>query len=115
MKKDDIYPSKNLKVSDIGPGLTLTITKIGREEFKKQETGEVEAKAVAYFAETKKRLIVGKTNFDLIADVTGEDDSDGWIGKRIRLVVETVEAFGKDVEAIRVEKPPKVKVKSKNA
>ncbi len=112
MKKDDVYPSKWLKVSDVGPGLVLTITGAQEEMFKVQgsET-EKEKKLVIGFAETKKRFTVNKTNFDLIAKATGEDDTDNWTGKRIKIIVEEVEAFGKPTEGMRVESAPKAKVK----
>jgi hypothetical protein len=112
MKKGDVYPSKYLKPVDVGSnGLVLTITDVKTVIFKDQAKGTEESKPVAYFAETKKGLPINRTNWDLIVDVTGEDDTDDWKGQRVKLIVEEVEAFGKDVEGIRVTKAPKARVK----
>ncbi len=112
MRKDELFPSKWIKTVEVGAaGLVLTIAAVKKEEFKKPDSDVKEVKPVAFFAETKKGFPINKTNFDLIVDATGEEDTDDWVGKRIKLVVEEVEAFGKTTEGVRVEKAPKVKVK----
>ena len=107
MRKSDVYPSKYLKVVDVGSkGLILTIVDVKMVEFKDQSKGTTETKPVAFFAEDKKGLPINRTNWDLIAELHG-DDSDDWKGQKVKLIVEEVEAFGKAVESIRVVKAPK--------
>jgi hypothetical protein len=43
--------------------------------------------------------------FDQIADVTGEDDSDNWKGRRVTLFRDVTEFQGKDTPCIRVRAP----------
>ncbi len=54
-----------------------------------------------FFRGKQKRLVLNKTNAKTIAGLYG-DDTEGWIGKRITLVVREVEFEGSIVLAIRV-------------
>jgi hypothetical protein len=103
MKQDDVFPSKYLKAEDLDDEITLTISKIEMAEFEDNKGIKAE-KPVAYFREVQKGLIINKTNWKSIAEATGEEDSDNWIGKQITLFVLDVAAFGDNVAAIRVKK-----------
>lgn len=108
MKRDDIYPSKYIKASDLPEEGTqpavierVTIEEIGMKKDKKP---------VIHFANLDKSFVCNKTNWNTISKVTGSDDSDGWIGKTINLYRAEVEFQGDMVEAIRVslkQKPAK--------
>jgi hypothetical protein len=104
MKANDIYPSKFLKAEDLDGDKTMTIKSCAMEEFKDKEKGTVSEKLIVYFDEVDKGLLVNKTNFKTIADITKEDDTNNWIGKKITLTVIDVDAFGDVVAAIRVKK-----------
>src|SRR5262249_45901746 len=95
-----LFPSNFLKAADLkGQRRTVTITKITREEIGKGK----ERKAVVYFAEAKKGLVLNKTNAVKIAKVTGFDDYTQWPGKKIALVATEVEFKGDLTPAIRVD------------
>ncbi len=104
MKQSDVFPSRFLKAEDIlDEELTLTISKVDLVELEDKK-GETQQKPVIYFSDQKKGLIVNKTNWKIIAEVTGEEESDNWVGKKITLFTLDVDAFGDIVAAIRVKK-----------
>lgn len=102
MKKKDVFPSDYLKSVDVsGAGETYTVQSVVLEVFKDPKTQEEETKPVVKFKEIKKGLILNVTNWDRIAKLHG-DDSDSWVGKPVTLHLESVTAFGKTDDAIRV-------------
>ena len=104
MKQQDVFPSRFLKAEDIlDEELTLTIAKSELIELEDKQ-GQTQQKPVVYFKEVPKGLIVNKTNWKLITEATGEEDSDNWAGKQITLFTLDVDAFGDVVAAIRVKK-----------
>ncbi len=68
-----------------------------------------------FFVGKDKGLVLNKTNFNVIADITGEADSDDWPGKRITLYATKVDYQGRRVDAIRVDDPPKDEDKPRRA
>ena len=71
----------------------------------KNPDGGEQAKTVLSFRNTKKTLPLNITNWDAIADVTGEADTDQWPGYRIELFPTTTEMKGKTVDCIRIRAP----------
>jgi hypothetical protein len=73
MTRNQIFPSRWLKASDLSrEGQDVTIRKVTVEEI-----GEArEKKPVCAFDEIDKELVVNVTNWNGIAELTGEDDSD---------------------------------------
>lgn len=102
MKANTAFPSKFLKAADLsGRRVVVTISHVAIEKF---DDGE---RPCVFFQGKDKGLVLNKTNFNAIADITGEEDSDDWGGKRITLYATKVDYQGKRVEAIRVDDPPK--------
>lgn len=98
---DELFPSKYLKAADVAESdLDVTIKSIGRETMKNKETGEDENKPILFFEETKKGIVLNKTNAKQIIKLHGEKEN--WIGKKITLFSTEVDAFGETTEAIRV-------------
>ncbi len=85
-----------------GEEKTVTIKDVKREIVQNQN-GKEEC-TVAYFAEDVKPLILNKTNADMIAKVLGSPYIEDWPGKKIALKVKRVNAFGEQVDAVRVSK-----------
>jgi hypothetical protein len=104
MKMNDVFPSKFLKAEDLDADITVTIHDVSMEEFKGREGKPDEQKAVAYFVELEKGLVINKTNWKTLVEVTGEEDTDNWKGHKITLCVIDVDSFGDVVAAIRVKK-----------
>jgi hypothetical protein len=77
-KRDDVFPSKYLKCADLkGKPITVTIERAPIETLKGPD-GREDTKNVLHFAGAKKTLPLNRTNWDSIAEITGEDDSDNW-------------------------------------
>jgi hypothetical protein len=103
-KRDELFPSKFLRAADLsGKPKTLTISKATRETLK--NGGDEQSKLVVYFKGAKKGLPLNITNFDTIMGVTGEADSDDWVGHRIEVYPTTTEMRGKTVDCIRIRQP----------
>jgi hypothetical protein len=104
MKTNEVFPSRWLKAEDLETDLTVTIRQIKLEKFEQQGKPD-EQKPAAYFDELDKALILNKTNWKTLVDLTGDDESDNWTGTRITLTIVDVDAFGDIVHAIRIKKP----------
>lgn len=104
MKLTDAYPSKWLKAEDLEDGdMVVVINDVRFEEFTDPKTKRPDNKPVIYFeGKDSKPMVLNKTNFKVIAQVLGSDDSDDWIGKRIALYATKVESFGEMTLGIRV-------------
>lgn len=112
MHVDLMFPSLYLKAADFqGKDAPLTIRAIEREELRRNG-GKTEQKWVVYFQETlekaratgkdEKRLVLNKTNANLIAKALGETEADNWIGRKVTLYPTTT-SFGRStVDCIRV-------------
>lgn len=111
MKPNDAYPSKYLKADFDVPEdgmLVLTILDIRLELIGQGK--DAQNKPVIYFHETDKGLVLNKTNWKLIDQALGTDETDDWEGRKIALYSTDVQ-FGQDMtRGIRVSsKPPKGK------
>ena len=100
MRGNQVFPSNYLKSEDLGTARPIVTIR----EVRIEDIGD-DHKPVAYFAGKEKGLVVNKTNWSAIEDITGEMDSDDWVGKRIQLFATKTEYQGKRVACIRVEAP----------
>lgn len=106
MKANDAFPSKFLKAADLaGRRVVVTISHTTIEKF---DDGD---RPCVFFAGKEKGLVLNKTNFNAIADITRQEDSDDWGGYRVTLYGTKVDYQGKRVETIRVDDPPKGQAK----
>jgi hypothetical protein len=100
MIKNEVFPSRWLKAADLPEeGENVTISKVTIEAVGEER----EQKPVASFDELEKELVVNVTNWNSIVDITGEEDSDHWVGSRIKLIKAKVPFGTKQVEAVRIE------------
>lgn len=103
MKMDDAYPSKYLKADVDVPEdgqVVMTIDRVTMELLGKGK--DAQEKPVVYFLETEKGLVLNKTNWKLIGQALGNDDTDSWDGKKIALYSADVQ-FGEEMtRGIRV-------------
>jgi len=107
MNLGDLQTSKFLKRADVGPGTLVTIKKLTQENVAK-EGAEPEHKAVLWFHELDKPLVLNSTNGQIIAKITGADQNieKNWLGARIVLFDDPNVSFaGKLVGGIRVRAP----------
>jgi hypothetical protein len=100
MKATDIFPSKYLRAGDLnGHEPIVTIDRVVLETL-----GD-ESKPVIYFQGKDKGLVLNKTNWAAICDITKEEDSDLWKGHRVKLFTTRVDFQGKRVDAVRIDAP----------
>jgi hypothetical protein len=105
MKLKDAFPSRFLKADDFAEPRLLTISKVTAETVKNDD-GE-STKACLWFEESEQGMIVNKTNWVALVNITGHDDSDDWMGAQVVLAREVVAFGGRMVPAIRVKRPRK--------
>ena len=98
MNINGAFPSSYLKAADLaGRRALVTISHL-----KMEDVGD-EHKPVLYFTGKEKGLVLNRTNANVIIDITGTDETDGWCGKAIVLYVAKVDFQGRRVDAIRVD------------
>ena len=99
-KVGDMFSGSYLKASDLqGKRSVVTIDAISQEEV------GGEPKWILSFRGKEKTLVLNKTNANMIAEITGTDDSDGWAGKQVVLYPAKTDFQGKRVDCIRVDYP----------
>ena len=104
MKKHETYKGNFLKAESLTLGngkfktMTVTITEITSHTF-----DDGKAQRVLTFRETEQQLGLNLTNWDSVAEITGKDDDDEWIGARVELWVDkNVMYGGKKMPAVRI-------------
>lgn len=102
MDFDKLFPGRFLKAGEFGgKAVTLTITDVKIEDL--EGDGGTKTKGIVAFAESKKQLVLNRTNGECIKAMFGRD-TDAWLGKRITLYPAPYEG---DV-AIRVKGSPDI-------
>lgn len=88
----------------IGSGeVSLTIDRVERLETIEYANGNTDSNVIMlYFKETSKPLTLNVTNIKAIVEITGTNKAGDWTGKKIKLAVKKVKAFGKLTDAVRV-------------
>ncbi len=102
-KRNEIFPSKYLKASDLaGKPLEVEIKDAPTETL--GSGSDAETKTVLCFRNGVKPLPLNMTNWDAVAAIAG-DDTDEWTGHRVELYPTTTELKGKVVECTRIREP----------
>lgn len=101
--RNDRFPSKNMKASDLSGDTLATIARVTEE----QVGVEREVKPVAYWREEHlKPFIMNATNWDFAAALSGKADDQQWAGLRVLLTVTKVMFSKKLTDTIRFAAPP---------
>ena len=82
----------------------LTISEVEIKELGQGK--DKETKPVVSFRELEKGLVCNKTNCNTIHKLTGSDDTDDWVGHKIKLITLEVDFQGTMTNAIRVSTKP---------
>ena len=107
MHVSELKESKFLRKEDCGPGILVTVQSVSQQNVAKEGAPE-EMKWVMHFNETDKPLVLNSTNGQIIAQITGSDDSDNWTGASLVLYHDPNVSFGgKLVGGVRVRAPRK--------
>ena len=104
MKVSEMFKRDYLKAADLqGREITVTIDRWAREVLGQGDAAE--EKTIVYFQNKDLGLALNKTNANTIADITGSEESDDWIGRPIVLFPDTTDYQGKRVDCIRIKAP----------
>jgi predicted YcjX-like family ATPase len=96
---DELYPGRFIKAGDLrGRSVNLTITSVVVDEL--EGTKGKQAKGIVAFKESKKALVLNRTNGECIKAMFGRKIAD-WVGKRVTLYPAKIESEVADL-AIRV-------------
>lgn len=94
--------SQFFKKEDLRGPRVLTITNSERDEIGRGD--DRETKRVLYFEEDPRGVVLNKSRFTQLVEITGSADSDQWVGKKITLVVDpNVKYAGKKVGGLAFE------------
>jgi hypothetical protein len=102
--RQEAFPSRWLSAADFPKPAVFEISETTPETVRGNDGRNVK-KLALYFRGQRKALIVNATNFDAISKITGEHDSDNWIGHSIELFATTTEMAGRSTPCIRVRAP----------
>ena len=101
MKLNDVFPGNFLKSADLmGKSVRVTIDRVTLEEIGDDE------KPVMHFAGKSKGMVINKTNWGTLVNLTGQEDSDRWGGWSIVVYSAKVGFQGKMVDGLRVDDRP---------
>ena len=110
MKREDVFPSKYTKASDLnGKPIVVEIERAPLEVLKNPE-GKEQQKTVLYFKGAKKALPLNAVNWDSVAAICG-DDTDDWPGHKIELYPTKTQMGGRVVDCIRIRPPAQRELK----
>ncbi len=102
---NDLKKSKYITQKDVDPPIELTI--VGSKEANMALDGaDPDYQWTLLFKEIDKPFVVNSTNGQLIQAITGLENSDGWVGKKIVLYVDRTVSFrGKITGGVRCRAP----------
>ena len=103
--RDEVFPSKYLKAADLGGKPITVLIERADEETLKTPEGREDVKTVLSFKGAKKTLPLNMTNWDSVAEITGEGDTARWPGHALELYPTTTTMQGKTVPCIRIRAP----------
>jgi len=102
MNLKEAFKSEYLRVQDLhGQPKTYTI----RDVFVEAVGQEKEEKPVVQFKETPLKMVLNKTNAQLLIDLFGED-TERYVGQKILVTPARTEFGGKQVDCLRLAVPP---------
>lgn len=96
MNVNEVFPSNYLKAADLqGKEIPVLIDRVEMESFGQDQ------KAIVYFRNKQKGVVLNKTNAMNIAGAYG-NDTDGWVNQPVVLFSVWTDFQGKSVQAIRI-------------
>ena len=102
MNINEMSESKYLKKEDCVPPMTLTISGLSKENLAR-DGEQPEMRWILQFAENVKPCVLNMTNIRMIAHVTGSEETNEWVGKKITLWNDPTVSFNGNVGGIRVQ------------
>lgn len=108
MNVNEMTASRYLKQSDVTPPKIVTIAGLKQENLAREDQPK-KMRWTMLFEELDKPLVLNKTNLKRLVKACGSEESDDWIGKKVKLYFdEEVEFGGEQVGGIRITAAKKV-------
>lgn len=105
MHISQLKQSRFLTRSEVGRGALVTIKDVFQDNVAKEGAPE-ELRWCVGFSELEKPMVLNSTNGQIIAQITKNEDTDGWVGHKVVLYDDPTVSFGgKLVGGIRVRAP----------
>jgi hypothetical protein len=101
MNRETVFPSRYFKAANLPQPRNLTIVAAKMEELKTPDGGETQNRLVLHFHDEAKRLVMNVTNYDMLADMFG-DETESWVGKTVQLYADKTRFGNKIVPCVRV-------------
>jgi hypothetical protein len=102
--KAEAFPSRFTKAADLPTPVIAKIDFVGMEMLDNGNGSQ--KKHVVHFQDgVSKPLVLNGTNFDLIAAIANDGDSDNWGDVEIELYATTTDLRGKPTDCVRVRAP----------
>ena len=93
-----LFPSRYLKAADLKTRrVTVTIDKVVVEKIGN------DTRAVVYFRDQVKGLVLNKTNANMVQEIAKSADTDDWSGIQVDLYPTRVDYQGRRMDTIRVD------------
>ena len=103
--RDEVFTSKYLKAADLkGRGHVVEIEECWQETLKSKE-GKESNKTILRFVGKTKALVLNMTNWDSVAEITGEGDTISWPGHAIEIYPTKTTMGSERVDCIRIRQP----------
>ncbi len=107
VRKKDVFVKKHLTPDDLeGKSVNIAIKDVRQVsvyDFKKKAKVN---KFAMFFPATKKYMILNETNWDLLTEIFGSDDSEDWLGHKVVIFVEEIMVAGKPMRTLRFTDSP---------
>lgn len=105
MNVNELRTSSYLKKEDVGDGVLVTCGQCEQVNVAKEGAPE-ELRWALHFTELEKPMILNATNGQILAQITGSEESEGWVGHKVVLYNDPSVSFGgKLTGGIRIRKP----------
>lgn len=105
--KERFYPSRFLKAEHMKGPVKVTVTEVKEEELEGQRG--IDLRPILSFGEIGKELVLNKTNFEAMEEITGSGKIAEWAGTVIILESVRIKAFGEFKDVVRIRVPAKKK------
>ena len=90
---NELMPSKYLKEHDVTPPKIVTIKGLKQENLARDDQPK-KLRWTMLFEEVEKPLVLNKTNLKRCAKACGSEETDDWIGKKIKVYFDEEVMFG---------------------
>ena len=113
MRIHEALPREFLAKEDFEPEVVCEVDHLEERKLLDPGTGEHKKKPVLFFKkpsgelDTKRGIVLNRTNFKALTSITGHEDSDAWTGARICVFHDpNVEMRGERVGGVRIRRAP---------